>query len=76
MCARNNPIRILGAVASVVATLALLAAIDGYARQAGGIATGRAQIVRLEPVTVIGERPSADTGATAAAAQGVSAKTL
>ncbi|MFN3567093.1 MAG: hypothetical protein ACK4V1_14045 [Burkholderiaceae bacterium] len=76
MYARNNLIRMLGAVASVVATLALLAAIDGHARHAGDIATSRAQIVRLEPVTVIGERPSADPETTAAAAQGISAKTL
>lgn len=76
MYARNNSIRMLGAAGSVVATLAVLAAIDGYARHAGEIATSRAEIVRLEPVTVIGERPSADTDATAAAAQGVSAKTL
>lgn len=76
MYARNNSVRMLGAAGSVVATLALLAAIDGYARQVSEVATSRAQIVRLEPVTVIGERPSADADATAAAAQGVSAKTL
>jgi len=76
MYARNNSVRMLGAAGSVVATLALLAAIDGYARQVSEVATSRVQIVRLEPVTVIGERPSADADATAAAAQGVSAKTL
>jgi len=73
--ARNNAIRMLGAAGGVVATLALLMAIDGYARQASEIATYRARIVRLEPVTVIGERPAAGS-ATAAATQGVSAKAL
>ncbi|MEW5882377.1 MAG: hypothetical protein AB1761_18300 [Pseudomonadota bacterium] len=76
MYARNNSIRMLGVAGSIVATLVLLAAPDGYARRVSEIATSGAQIVRLEPVTVIGERPSADTEATAAAAQGVSAKTL
>jgi hypothetical protein len=76
MYARNNSIRMLGAAGGVVATLAVLMAIDGYARQAGEIATSRAQIVRLEPVTVIGERPSAATNATAAATQDAAAKTL
>lgn len=75
MYARNNAIRMLGAAGGVVATLALLMAIDGYARQASEIATHPAQIVRLEPVTVIGERPAAGS-ATAAANQGVSAKAL
>jgi hypothetical protein len=76
MYARNNSIRMLGAAGGVVATLAVLMAIDGYARQASEIATSRAQIVRLEPVTVIGERPAAAANATAAATQGTSAKTL
>lgn len=78
MYARKNSIRMLGAAGSVAATIAMLMMIDGYARQAGAIATSRAQIVRLEPVTVIGERPAAAaaTKATAAAAQGASAKAL
>lgn len=76
MYARNSSIRMLGAAGGVAATLAVLMAIDGYARQAGEIATSRARIVRLEPVTVIGERPAAATNATAAAAQGASAKAL
>lgn len=78
MYARNNSIRMLGAAGGAVATLAVLMAIDGYARQASEIATSRAQIVRLEPVTVIGVRPAAATAtnATAAATQGTSAKTL
>ncbi len=75
MYARNNAIRMLGAVLGVAATLAVLMAIDGYARQASEIATRRAQIVRLEPVTVIGERPAAGS-ATAAALQGAAAKAL
>jgi hypothetical protein len=75
MYARNNAIRMLGAVLGVAATLAVLMAIDGYARQTSEIATRRAQIVRLEPVTVIGERPAAGS-ATAAAMQGASAKAL
>ncbi len=76
MYPRNNSIRMLGAAGSVVATLAVMLAIDGYARQASELATSRAQIVRLEAVTVIGERPAAASDATAAASQGASAKTL
>lgn len=76
MYARNTSIRMLGAVGSVAATLAVLLAIDGYARRASEIATTRAQIVRLEPVTVIGERPAAAANATAAATQGTSRKAL
>lgn len=76
MYARTNSLRMLGAAGGVAATLAVLIAIDGYARRAGEIVTSRAQIVRLEPVTVIGERPAAAANATAAATQGTSAKTL
>ncbi len=52
-----------GAAGGVTATLAVLMAIDGDARQTRKIATRRAQIVGLAPVTVIGERLAAGQGA-------------
>jgi hypothetical protein len=78
MHATNKTTRMLGALGSVVVTFAVVMAIDGYARQSSEIATSRAQIVRLEPVTVIGERPMASNAAsaTAAATHGTTAKAL
>jgi hypothetical protein len=71
----NHSIRLLGAAGGVAATLLLLLAVDGCARRVSQVAMSRAQIVRLPPVTVIGERPVAGD-ATAAVPQGTTVQAL
>lgn len=76
MNATNKTIRLLGALGGALMTLAMTLAIDGYARHASEIAALQAHVVRLEPVTVVGERPSAATAGRATAAADKRTKAL
>jgi uncharacterized protein YcfJ len=57
MTADRVSMRLIGLAASAVATLAIVAALDGYADRSVARTKLYANVVRLEPVTITAQRP-------------------